>query len=273
MDYRGTTALVTGASSGVGAQFAGALAARGADLVLVARRKDRLEALAQRLVAEHGITATTIEADLSRPRPAEGIRRELESRGIAISMLVNNAGLATSGPLLHTSASAVHDQVAVDVAAVADLTRAFVPDLIASGHGILINVSSMAGAQPIPGLAVYSAAKAFVLSFTSAIAYELRDEPIRVITLVPGATRTEFWEAAGMDESGTSFETPRDVVETALRALDRDDARTIAVSGRRNRRMFRLIRALPLPESLMLRVAAGMSARGDAARSGADVGA
>lgn len=267
MDYRGATALVTGASSGVGAQFALDLAARGADLVLVARRKSRLDELAERLEAGHGVTVTTLAADLSQPNPAAAIRRDLQERSITVSMLVNNAGLGSTGPLLRSTDRAVHDQIAVNVAALVDLTHAFLPDLVASGNGVLVNVSSMAGAQPIPGLAVYSATKTFVHNFTSAIAYELRDEPIKVLTLIPGATRTEFWDAAGMTETGTSFETPHDVVATALRALDRDEVPTTAVSGRRNRRIFRLSRLLPVPERTALRLAAGMNARGDAGRA------
>ncbi len=267
MDYRGTTALVTGASSGVGAQFATDLAARGANLVLVARRKDRLDDLAQRLEADHSITVTTIAADLSQPNTAAAIRSELQDRGVTISMLVNNAGLASTGPLLHATEQAVHDQIAVNIAALVDLTHAFLPDLVASGNGVLVNVSSMAGAQPIPGLAAYSASKTFVRNFTSAIAYELRDEPVKVLTLVPGATKTEFWTAAGMTETGTSFETPEDVVATALNALDRNDVPTTAVSGSRNRLMFRLIGLLPVPERTTLRLAAGMNARGGASRT------
>ncbi len=268
MDYRGTTALVTGASSGVGARFATDLAARGADLVLVARRKDRLDDLARRLEADHGVAVVTIAADLSEPSPAGPIRRELQERGVTISMLVNNAGLGSTGPLLQSTDQAVHDQVAVNIAALVDLTHTFLPDLIASGNGVLVNVSSMAGVQPIPGLAVYSAAKTFVRSFTSAIAYELRDEPVKVLTLVPGATRTEFWTVAGMTETGTSFQTAEDVVATALRALDRTDVPTTAVSGRRNRLMFRLVGLLPLPERTALRLAAGINARGGAAPAG-----
>jgi short-subunit dehydrogenase len=256
MDYTKTTALVTGASSGVGARFAADLAARGADLVVVARRRARLDDLARELEAEHGVAVTTIALDLAEPSPGVAIRRELAARGITISMLVNNAGLGESTPLLAADPRAVHDQIAVNIAALVDLTREFLPDLIASGRGVLINVASMAAWQPIPGLAVYAASKTFVHRFTSAVAYEVRDQPVKVFTLVPGATRTEFWETAGMVETGTAFETPADVVATALRALERRRTPLTAVSGASNRFFARLLTVVPLPERSLLAAAA-----------------
>jgi hypothetical protein len=224
--------------------------------VLVARRRERLDDLARRLEAEHGVAVTTITLDLAEPGPAAAIRRELSARGLTPTMLVNNAGLGESSPLLGATPRAVHDQIAVNIAALVDLTREFLPDLVGSGHGILINVASMAALQPIPGLAVYAASKTFVHRFTSAIAYELRDEPITVFTLVPGATRTEFWETAGMVETGTAFETPADVVATALRALDRRRTPLTVVSGAGNRFFARLLSVLPVPERALLAAAA-----------------
>jgi len=261
MDYTTTTALITGASSGVGARFAADLAERGADLVLVARRADRLDDLARELRDTHGTAVTTIPLDLSQPAAGATIRRELDARGVRLSMLVNNAGLGASAALVDSDPRAVHDQVAVNIAALVDLTREFLPDLVASGNGVLINVASMAAFQPIPGLAVYAASKTFVHRFTSAVAFELRDEPVKVFTLVPGATRTEFWDRAGMAESGTSFETPADVVATALRALERRRTPLTVVSGSANRFVARLGAVLPIPERLLVRAAAGMRNR------------
>ncbi|MDH6182064.1 short-subunit dehydrogenase [Microbacteriaceae bacterium SG_E_30_P1] len=255
MDYSTSTALITGASSGVGAQFAVDLAARGADLVLVARRHDRLEELRHRLESDHGSKVTIVPLDLAEPHPAAALRRALEERGIRITMLVNNAGLGSSSSLLSAAPDVVHDQIAVNISALVDLTREFLPDLIASGNGVLVNVASMAALQPIPGLAVYAASKTFVHRFTSAIAYEVRDEPVKVLTLVPGATRTEFWQTAGMVETGTSFETPADVVATALTALDRRRTPLVAISGPRNRAMARLLALLPLSERMILNAA------------------
>jgi uncharacterized protein len=256
MDYTTTTALITGASSGVGARFARDLAERGADLVLVARRRERLDDLARQLEADHGVSVTTIALDLAEPAPGATIRRELDARGVTVTMLVNNAGLGESSPFLAATPRAVHDQIAVNIAALVDLTREFLPDLVGARHGALINVASMAALQPIPGLAVYAASKTFVHRFTSAIAYELRDEPITVFTLVPGATRTEFWETAGMVETGTTFETPADVVATALRALDRRRTPLTVVSGSGNRFFARLLSVLPISERALVAIAA-----------------
>lgn len=255
MDYSNTTALITGASSGVGAQFAADLAARGADVVLVARRRERLDELRLRLEREHGVQVTVVPLDLTEPSPGIAIRRALDDQGITISMLVNNAGLGSSTPLLGADPGVVRDQIAVNIAALADLTREFLPDLIASGHGVLVNVASMAALQPIPGLAVYAASKTFVHRFTSAIAYEVRDQPVKVLTLVPGATRTEFWQTAGMVETGTSFETPADVVATALTALARRRTPLVAVSGAGNRFFARLLAVLPISERALLSAA------------------
>lgn len=256
MDYTTTTALITGASSGVGAQFARELAARGADLVLVARRADRLDELAADVRSGHGTTVTTLSLDLSQPGAGAAIRRRLDERGVRVTMLVNNAGLGVSADLLASDPRAVHDQVAVNISALVDLTREFLPDVVESGNGVLINVASMAALQPIPGLAIYAASKTFVHRFTSALAYELRDAPVTVFTLVPGATRTEFWERAGMVETGTAFETPADVVATALRALERRRPPLTAVSGARNRFVARIAALLPVPERALLRAAA-----------------
>lgn len=256
MEYRGTTVLITGASAGLGEQFAADFAARGADLVLVARRAERLEALADRLSREYGVTVTPLAADLAEPEPASALRDSLAERGITISTLINNAGFAGSGPFAEATRSEVNGQIAVNVAALTDLTYTFLPDLLDSANGALVNVASTAGGQPIPGMAVYAATKAFVLSLTEALAYELRDSPVRVMTLVPGATRTEFWATAAMKEQGTSFQTPEQVVGAALQALDAPNTPSRVISGRVNKLTFTVGELLPLPRRVKLTVAA-----------------
>ncbi|UQU62832.1 SDR family oxidoreductase [Couchioplanes caeruleus] len=254
MRYRGTTILITGASSGIGAEFARRLGERGADLVLVARRVERLEALAAELRRDRpGIQVTCLAADLARPRPGAALLAALAGRGITVGALVNCAGLGITGPFLETSPEALHQQVDVNVSALTDLTGTFLPGIVAHGSGALVNVASLTAYQPVPGMAVYAATKAFVLRFTEALAYELRGTGVRVLALSPGPTRSEFYTVSGTDESGVTFETPADVVATALRALDSSRAPSV-VSGRMNK----VIAAAAglLPRRLVVRAAA-----------------
>lgn len=244
MKYEGATALVTGASSGLGAEFAAELAARGADLVLVARRIEKLETLADRLRTVHGVSVQTVGLDLS----ASGVGRELykivQDRGLPVSILVNNAGLGSQGVFVGNDEARIHDQLAVNIVALTEITRAFAPGLVSRGEGAIVNVASLTAYMPSPGMAVYAASKAFVLSFTEALSHELRHSGIRVMAISPGPTRTEFYARSGTDESNTRFETPRQVVQTALAALDSPRKPSSVVSGRFNRMTSR-IRFLP----------------------------
>lgn len=255
VDYRGTTVLITGASSGLGAEFAQHLARRGADLVLVARRRDRLEELARRLHDAHGVRTTVIEADLSAPDAAGSLVAELEARDIKVSSLVNNAGFGMAGPIAEADPRQLHEMVMLNVATLTDLTRALLPQLVQDGRGVLVNIASAAAYQPLPGMAAYAASKAYVLSLTQALAYETRDSGLRVLALSPGPTRTEFFEVAGAEKAGVGrFQTPRRVVGTALRALDAKRPWPDVVPGRVNAAAARLVGAMP--RRLVLRVAA-----------------
>ncbi|MEV4703338.1 SDR family oxidoreductase [Actinoplanes sp. NPDC049316] len=255
MRYRDTTILITGASSGIGAEFARRLAERGADLVLVARREDRLHGLAAEIRRNRpDAEVTCLATDLARPRPGASLRAALAERGITVGALVNCAGLGLTGPFLEAAPEALHQQIDVNVSALTDLTATFLPDIVARGDGALVNVASLTAYQPVPGMAVYAATKAFVLRFTEALAYELRGTGVRVLALSPGATRSEFYTVSGTDESGVSFESPAEVVSTALRALD-SHGRASVVSGRRNKIMAAA--AGLLPRRLVVRAAAG----------------
>jgi short-subunit dehydrogenase len=234
MDHHGTTALITGASSGLGAEFARSLAARGADLVLVARRADRLEDLARAVRAEHGVQVRVLPADLAVPGAGAALRAELA--GVHVDTLVNNAGFGHFGDLVDTDPAVAADMVQLNVATLVDLTRAFLPDLLA-GRGALVNIASTAAYQPTPHLAVYGATKAFVLSFTEAIAAEVRGSGLRVLSLAPGATRTEFFDVAGRDAQVGRMQEAADVVGLAMRALDRRRTPASIVSGGANRLM------------------------------------
>jgi short-subunit dehydrogenase len=237
VDYRGQLTLITGASSGLGEEFARQVARRGSDLVLVARRKDRLDALAGELTAGGGVTVHTVAQDLSDGHAGERLAAELRERGLKVTSLINNAGFATQGPFHLADPDRMRQEIAVDVSAVADISRAFVQQLREHGRGVLINVASMAAYQGNPQMAVYGAAKAFVLSMTEALWAESRGTGLRVLALSPGATRTEFFDVAGAQKAaeGLRLQAPSEVVATALKALDRKNPPPSVIAGRSNR--------------------------------------
>ncbi|MFJ3708077.1 MULTISPECIES: SDR family NAD(P)-dependent oxidoreductase [unclassified Streptomyces] len=218
------TALVTGASSGLGAEFAAQLAAQGHEVILVARSGDRLAALAERLVAEYGVRAHVLVQDLAEPDAARRIAEQLTARGLSVDLLVNNAGFGTCGRFEEISGARDHDQLMVNVVALVDLTHELLPAMLERGRGAVVNVASNAAFQPSPYFAVYGAAKAFVLSFGLALRQEYRRRGIRVLTLCPGPVETAFFDTIGTREAAVmgSMTTPEPVVRAALRALDRD---------------------------------------------------
>jgi uncharacterized protein len=226
IDYRRQTVIVTGASSGLGAEFARQLARRGSNLVLVARRADRLDSLADELARAHGVTVTTIARDLGLPDAGRTLRAELESRGIYATGLVNNAGFGTHNTFTDEDPEHLQSMIALNVGALVDLSRAYIDPLTSADPGILINVASLLGFQPTPYLSVYGATKAFVLSFTESLWEETRGTGLRVLAVCPGAMQTEFFDAAGSQSAdyGTKRATPKDVVTMALDTLDRRSA-------------------------------------------------
>jgi uncharacterized protein len=202
-----SAALVTGASSGIGAAIARELAGRGHGLVLVARRKERLDALAQELTTDFGVRAEAIGADLGKPASRQRLPARIESLGLEVAVLVNNAGFATGGPFHESDPARELEQVRVDVEAVVALTSAFLPAMVRQGRGAILNVASTAGMQPLPYSAGYSAAKAYVLTFSEALHQELHGSGVTVTVLAPGPVLTEFWEIAGWQVgTGQSFE-------------------------------------------------------------------
>jgi uncharacterized protein len=203
-----SAALVTGASAGIGSEIAKLLAARGYALVLVARRKDRLTALADELSGEYGVRVETIPADLGKPTPRGKIPAQIEELGLEVEVLINNAGFATGGePFYEADPDRELEQVRVDVEAVVALTSAFLPAMVKRGRGAILNVASTAAMQPIPYSAGYSAAKAYVLTFSEAIHQEVRGLGVTVTALAPGPVDTDFWQIAGWETAtGRSFE-------------------------------------------------------------------
>src|ERR671913_561859 len=190
------TAVVTGASSGIGAEIARQLARRGHGVTLVARRGDRLEGLAGELAAT-GVRAEVLPADLSDRAARAGLLGRVEAAGLVPYVLVNNAGLSTVGPVAASDPDAELNLVEVDVAAVADLCSRFLPGMVARGSGAVLNVASTAAFQPLPGQAGYGGAKAFVLSYTRSLAYELKGTGVTATVLCPGPVETDFGKTAG----------------------------------------------------------------------------
>jgi uncharacterized protein len=243
-DYRNRTALVTGASMGIGAAFARALAERGAHLVLVARSNDKLEALATELAGKYGVRAQAIATDLSKPGAAEALALETTSRGLAVDVLVNSAGFATYGPFDEVSAERQREEILLNCAALVDMAHAFLPGMVKRERGAIVNVASTAAFQPLPYMAVYGATKAFVLSFSEALWAENRARGVRVLALCPGATDTAFFDVVGAPEASVGpREKPAIVVSRALGALDA--GRSHVVSGKGNYVMAQVARVLP----------------------------
>ena len=187
------TALVTGASSGLGTEFARILAARGCDLILVARRAAKLEELATSIKAAHPAAVTVITHDLSEPNAADTLWEKIAAGGQRVDILVNNAGVGLSGNLADSDPKATQSMIDLDVTALTMLCRHALPDMLKRRHGWILNVASLTGFQGGgPGMAVYYAAKAYVLSFTGGLARELRGTGVTATALCPGPTRTEW---------------------------------------------------------------------------------
>ena len=200
-------ALVTGASAGIGTAIARELARRGHGLILVARRKDRLDDVAAQLTAEYAVRAETLGCDLAKPTSRQRLPARIAALGLEVDVLVNNAGFATGGPFHQSDPQRELEQVRVLVEAPVALCSAFVPGMVRRGSGAVLNVASTAGMQPMPYSAGYSAAKAHTLAFSEALHQELGGSGVTVTALAPGPVSTEFWGVAGWEvANGQSFE-------------------------------------------------------------------
>ncbi len=216
-----TAALVTGASAGIGSAIARELAQRGHGLVLVARRKAKLDELAAALTLEYGVRAEALGCDLSKAASRQRLPARVQALGLEVSVLINNAGFATGGAFHASDPERELEQVRVLVEAVVGLSSAFLPAMVRRGRGAILNVASTAGMQPLPYSAGYSAAKAYVLTFSEALHQEVRGSGVTVTALAPGPVSTEFWNTAGWEVAGgQSFENavPRPAWVTAEEA-------------------------------------------------------
>lgn len=246
--------LITGASSGIGASFARQLAAQGKDLILVARSKDKLAALAEELSAAHGVQVHVIAADLARPGAAAPIYEETERLGLEVDLLINNAGYGKGGAFTELSFEVQADMIRLNVNTLVELTRLYLPAMRQRKRGGVINLGSTASWQPVPYMAVYGATKAFVLSFSEALAEEVRADGVKVMALCPGGTATGFQSTAGVwEEQRSSMPGPDEVVSDALRAFEQGKASF--VHGLQNRAMAFFASRI-LPRRLVARMAA-----------------
>ncbi|MBB6403242.1 SDR family oxidoreductase [Arthrobacter sp. AZCC_0090] len=256
MNISTQTALITGASTGIGSVFARRLAAEGARLVLVARSQDKLDELAREL-RQTGTEVTVLAMDLSLPGSAKELHLATGALGLTVDILVNNAGFGTHGQVLHADADRFSEQIQLNCSTLVGTTTRYLPGMVERATGAVINIASTAAFQPIPHMAVYGATKAFVLSFTQALWAETQGTGVKVLAVCPGATDTPFFETAGEAAAAGSMRTPEQVVDTALSAIRAN--KPSVVDGRLNSFVARVAVKL-LPEKLVI-AAAGRAVR------------
>lgn len=249
----GSTSLVTGASSGIGAEIARELARRGHGVTLMARREDRLRELADEIAKENGVRAEVIGCDVTDVDARERAAREIGERGLVVDILVNNAGFGSAGRFHEMDQAKELSLVRTNVEAVVAFCGLYVPEMVERGRGAVLNVASVAAFQPLPRQATYAASKAFVLSFTDALHEELSGTGVTATALCPGPVPTEFGEQAGiaselMEGPRLVYKQPDEVAKTAVNALDK--GRRVVVPGVANR--FGSIAGHYTPRSLML---------------------
>ncbi len=240
--YNDRWALITGASSGIGAEFASQLAGRGMHLILAARRKDRMTELATELNTRHGTRCHIVTIDLSEPESGKVLFDEIKRLGIDIELLVNNAGIGMIGQIETTDPEEVRRMLNLNLMTLTDLTYRVLPGMLQRGHGAIINMSSQAAFQPVAFMAAYAASKSFILHLSEALWAEARSRGVTVMALCPGVTRTDFFDTAGAQgwlEKHAS-QSPAKVVKTALRAMEK--RRQYIVPGWGNYIMSLLVR-------------------------------
>lgn len=201
MNLKGKTALVTGASSGLGVDFATELAQRGADLILTARRKDRLDAVAQEMREEYGVRAEVIVLDLGEPSAPQKLYDGVKELNLEVDILINNAGFGIYGPFANTPWERTAQMLQLDIVSLTHLTKLFLDDMVERDSGFVLQVASVAGYQATPNYAAYAAAKSYVLNFGEALHHELLNTNVKMSVLSPGVTATEFFEVSGQGTS------------------------------------------------------------------------
>ena len=243
------TALVTGASSGIGETFARELASRNTDLILVARSQDKLEQLATELTARHEIKAEIIVKDLTESASGKAVFDEVQARGLTVDLLINNAGLGDYGVLGDRPLSKQLAMVQLNITVLLELTGLFLPVMQQRNSGGIINISSIAGFQPLPYMSVYAATKAFVLNFSEALWAENRNSGVNVLAVCPGPTESQFFKRADFPDtftggSASSMASSEEVVQQSLEAIDKRQS-TIVTGGIGNQLIANVPRFFP----------------------------
>ena len=230
-DLRGKTALVTGASSGLGAEFARRLAALGCHVIVVARREEALASLKQELEARHGVRVYPLPMDLAVADAPQRLYEQVQAAGLQVDVLVNNAGFGLFSNFAEIPSESERMMLELDIVTVVGLTKLFVHDMVSRRFGFVLNLGSTGSFQPTPTYAAYSAAKSFVLSYSEAVAYELRGTGVKCAALCPGFTRTEFLQVAGQKPTAymrlTTMEAA-DVARIGIRAMVRGRSSVVA---------------------------------------------
>jgi short-subunit dehydrogenase len=247
MSTQKKTALITGASSGIGLDFARLFAEGGYDVVLVARTESKLKVLADELGTKHGVRALAVAADLADPAAPGRLMERLKAEGMQVDVLVNNAGYAGYGAFAETDARMELDMIQVNIGALTALTKAVLPGMLARKSGRILNVASTAAFQPGPLMAVYYATKAYVLSFSEALANETQGTGVTITCLCPGPTKTGFQERAKMEESklvkGKEIMDSLTVARAGYEGLHQ--GRAVVIPGFMNRMLVQSVRFLP----------------------------
>jgi len=233
----GKTALITGASSGLGEAYALKLAEHGVKVILVARRADRLRALADRITSEHGIyAASVLPMDLSARDAGSTLAKILKGRGTQIDILINNAGFGETVKFVEESSKFIVDELNVNIHTLVELTHAFLPGMVERNDGIVINIASTAAFQSLPYMAVYGASKAFVLSFTEALWGETKHTGVKVLAVCPGPTATEFFDSNGTTPAlGRFIRTSENVIDSTFKALEKEKSPAAVIDGSLNK--------------------------------------
>ncbi len=244
-EWRGKTALITGASYGIGEAFARRLAAEGAHVIITARSRDRLEALANELRSQPGVNVTVIAADLAQPSAPAEIFQATEGRGVAVDLLINNAGFGAVGDFADLPLDRQLEMIQVNVTALVALTHLFLQPMSERRAGAIIQLASTASFQGVPYMSIYAATKAFIMNFAEGLWAECRAYGVRVTALCPGPTATHFQAVAGTAprRDPKKMQTPEEVVEVGLQALAAN--RSVAVSGFSNKLMVNAQRLVP----------------------------
>ncbi len=244
MDYSGKYALITGASSGIGVAIAEEFAHRGAHLILVARRKDRLEQVAHNMTTQYGVTAHVVAQDLTAVGAVAALAKKISALKVDVEFLINNAGFGINSYFVDEDRSITQQEITLNVSVLVDLTAQYLPQMLQRNSGAVVNIASTASFQPVPGMAVYGATKAFVRSFTEAVWGELGNSRVRVLAVSPGSTESEFFIVAGGTPGGKAVPA-HDVAKKLCAALDSSSSRPSVVVGGANAFTAKLVGIFP----------------------------